>query len=74
MFMNGGSASGAAGLGNIDLSCDIVGLGDLNGDGFDDILMWNTNGSLGVWFMNNGAVSGAAGLGSISHGAFAFEV
>ena len=53
-------------LTNVDTAWKVVGTGDFNGDGRDDILWRNDNGQLSNWlgqanggFVNNGAVSGA---------------
>jgi hypothetical protein len=51
--MDGGTPSWV-GLGTVALSWDIVGTGDFNGDGTDDILWRNTSGALGMYDMDNG--------------------
>ncbi len=55
----------AVALTNVDTAWKVVGTGDFNGDGRDDILWRNDNGSLSNWlgqanggFVNNGAISG----------------
>jgi hypothetical protein len=51
-FMNGSQVLSFAGLGNITPSWMIVGQRDFNGDGKNDLLWRNTNGTVGMWLMN----------------------
>jgi Ca2+-binding RTX toxin-like protein len=63
---NGGFVlNDAVALTQVDTAWKVVGTGDFNGDGRDDILWRHTNGSLSNWlgqanggFVNNGAISG----------------
>ena len=60
----------AAGLTAISNAWRIDGTGDFNGDGRDDILWRNTDGSFGTWLANAGggfAYNGAAGVVAISN-------
>jgi Ca2+-binding RTX toxin-like protein len=64
-FVGASGVTGAAGLGALDSTWDIEGVGDFNGDSKDDILLWNDNGFLGMWFMNGATIAGAGGPGAI---------
>ncbi len=63
---NGGFVlNDAIALTNVDTAWHVVGTGDFNGDGRDDILWRNDNGQLSNWlgqanggFINNGAIAG----------------
>ncbi|MFV1874309.1 hypothetical protein [Nioella sp.] len=66
------------GLGQASFDWDIVGTGDYNGDGTDDILWRNVNtGSVGMYAMDNGSPSwqtiGQAGLAWDVEGQFVDE-
>jgi hypothetical protein len=68
-YMNGAMLTGAASLPSVsDLSWQIVGTGDFNGDGQVDIL-WRYNGSGGanaVWYMTGATLTGGASLPSLA--------
>ena len=63
---NGGFVlNDAIALTQVDTAWSVAGTGDFNGDGRDDILWRNTNGTISTWsgqanggFVNNGAISG----------------
>ena len=44
-------------LSSVSADNQVIGLGDFNGDGTDDVL-FNTNGALGAWLMKEGQVIG----------------
>ena len=57
-FMNpngSGTVLGTYIYGEVDNSWTIVGSGDFNGNGTDDILWRNTNGTVSIWLMNGAA-------------------
>jgi hypothetical protein len=54
-------------LGGADTAWQVVGSGDVNGDGTSDLVWWNkTSGSVVVWFVANGGYAGAATVGGAS--------
>jgi len=63
-----GQITQAVGLGNLSTAWHMAGMGDFNGDGFEDILWENTSdGSRAIWFLNGaGGVIAAVTLGVVS--------
>ena len=52
-----------ADLGNLDAATSIVGAGDVNGDGTDDVIVQVGTNYYGAWLCGNGAVTGFFGIG-----------
>ena len=68
-FANSPTALGPADLGVVPSGWTIAGTGDLNSDGFADILWRNTtSGDVVIWFMNGGTISTSSDLGPVSVG------
>ena len=60
--MNGSTVTGWAGLPSTS-GANIVGVGDFNGDGKNDIMLQNQGaGWAGIWTMNGSTVTGWAAL------------
>lgn len=65
--VSAGSIVGSANLGTVAVAWHIVGSGDFNADGFEDVLWENvSDGSRAIWFMDgNGRVTTSASLGIV---------
>ena len=49
--------------GHLSDDWEIIGFGDFNNDGTDDLLIYNkVSGELSAWLVNNGTVSGAIAI------------
>jgi len=57
-------------LGPVDLSWQVKGTGDFDGDGHSDILWRHTSGQVAVWFMNGAAMIGEAYPGGSDPGGY----
>ena len=55
-----------ADLGNLDSSTAIVGAGDVNGDGTDDVIVQVGSNYYGAWLCGAGAVTGFFGIGEFN--------
>jgi hypothetical protein len=65
-FMSSGTITSTSDLGTIPANWSIVGTGDLNADGYTDILWRDTStGDVNIWFMNGGVIESSADLGVI---------
>ena len=62
-----GQITQAVGLGNLSTAWHMAGMGDFNGDGYEDILWENTSdGTRAIWFLNgSGGVIAAVSLGVV---------
>ena len=69
-LMNGpviASQGSPATIGDSDQNWEVKGVGDFNGDGFDDILWKNkANGQVFIWLMNGTAIASQASPGTVS--------
>ncbi len=69
-LMNGtaiASQSSPATIGDSDQNWEVKGVGDFNGDGFDDILWKNkATGQVFIWLMNSTAIASQGSPGSVS--------
>jgi hypothetical protein len=63
--MNGTTVKSSAGVGAAAATTwSIVGTGDFNGDGLEDILWRDTSGNVGVWLMNGATIMQTASPGA----------
>ncbi|MEW6643209.1 MAG: FG-GAP-like repeat-containing protein [Pseudomonadota bacterium] len=60
-----GQIASAPNLGNAS-GITILGTGDFNGDGVADVLIEQSDGTLGEWLMSNGQIAAAPGLGTMA--------
>jgi hypothetical protein len=58
------SLANSAGIGNPGPAWHVVGTGDLNGDGRDDILFQNDSGEVWAWLMNGNQIAASRDLGN----------
>ena len=64
-LMNSNTISSNLGVGGLDPSWTIVGIGDFNGDGKSDILLRHTSGYLAMWLMDSNTISSNLGVGGL---------
>ena len=65
--MSNGHVSAGGAVGVVSSAWQLVGIGDVNGDGTSDVLWRNTaTGQVTSWVIDNGHVAGSGAVGHVS--------